>query len=94
MLEKKIIQTMKCKLCYTDEYQINSKKEISYDMRFLYCCMFNFKDKNRQLDRGIVIWLELLDVYLLTLISTPVLQAQVSGYKATLSLEDACAQLK
>lgn len=61
---------------------------------YMYCCMFNFKDKNRQLDRGIVIWLELLDVYLLTLISTPVLQAQVSGYKATLSLEDACAQLK
>lgn len=68
---------MKCKLCYTNEYQINSKKEISFDMMFLYmyCCMFNFKDKNRQLDRGIVIWLELLDVYLLTLISTPVLQA-------------------
>lgn len=73
MIEKEIIQTMKFKLCYTNEYQINSKKEISFDMMFLYCLIL--KTKNRQLDRGIVIWLELLDVYLLTLISTPVLQA-------------------
>lgn len=48
----------------------------------------------RQLDLYCLVWLELLDVYLLTLISTPVLQLQASGYKATLSLEDACAQLK
>lgn len=30
----------------------------------MYCCMFNFKDKNRQLDRGIVIWLELVNLNL------------------------------
>lgn len=31
---------MKCKLHYTSEYQINSKKEMAYDMIFLYCYMF------------------------------------------------------
>lgn len=84
---------MKCKLHYTSEYQINSKKEMAYDMIFLYC-LYCFRDTCRQLDLYCLVWLELLDVYLLTLISTPVLQSQASGYKATLSLEDACAQLK
>lgn len=71
-------------------------KELAHGMIFLYC--YSVYVLETQIEHSIdlyrMVWFEPLDVYLLTLIPTTMLQSQVSGYKATLSLEDACAQLK